>query len=462
MNSRTANLKPGNGTPLRQVRPRAPGRARAYHRPDPATLFVLLIMSMFTISTPTVEIAGLPRITLVSVLFTIYMFFQIRGRLNPDLLCFVLAYVVGFLPSTFFATLAGDIRISSLVQGAVGLITFLVVGTYFCNWLTFTPLNKIVRDFKTLTILLIGFSILETIFFQFFVDIRLAMYKSEGGYTDTSVLIARELAVYGGRPSGMFSEPSHFARYIGLMMAAYLAASRRSVSSLWAFGAFLLATRSVSYFFAIPTMVIELRRAATAIEDKPGRSKRLPAGLRLVGIGVVVALALAGLFYTQSDRINAALGARSNTSAAVTGDNSLNERIVIPAGYFFDGPKPLLFGLGPTPQDEMQEYTVFATRSAYHSRLNTEYKSAVSTAIFTLAGMGYIGLIIMFAVAFQLRGVFGVGMVAAYFIANTFSSGYNSSTSLVPSGLLLGIMSFQHLQQTTLAQTERRMRKRVD
>lgn len=423
-------------------------------RPDPLTLAVLTVMAMFTMSTPAVELFGIPRITVVSVIFTIYMLIRVRGQLNRDLQCFALAYVVAFIPSTIIATLSGDVRLNSVFQGALGLVTFMVVGTYIYNWLAYTPAAKIAKSFRILTIFLIALSTIEIIFFKYFVNIRLALYQNPDALTDFGRLLTRELTVYGGRPSGLFSEPSHFARFVGLMMVAYLAATRRSAASLWASGAFLLATRSISFFFAFPSMAIEMRRAIVAVDDQRQRKKMAPIGLRLIGVGVVVALALSGIYYTQSERINAALGNRSGSTA--TGDNSLNERIVLPAGYFVDGPKSLLLGLGPTPQDEMQEYTLFATRLAYHSRLNAEYKSAVSATIFTLGGMGYVGLAIFCLLMFQLRGWFGVGLVASYLVSNTFSSGYHSTTSLVPSGLLLGIISFQRLQQRVSRHLERK------
>jgi len=431
-------------------------RKAAHARPDSWTLAVLALMAVSTISTPTVEIAGIPRITVVSVLFTFYMFVRVRGRLNPDLLSFVFAYLIAFIPSTVFAAIAGDIRQNSLLQGLVGLFTFTVVGTYFYNWLAFTPQAKVARSFRLLTYFFIGLSVVEILFFQTFVGIRLALYQSENALTDFGALMNRELSIYGGRPSGLFSEPSHFARYIGLMMAAYVVATRRASASLWASGAFMLATRSVSFFFSLPALLVELRRATLADDQRPGRARKSSVGLRLISVSMVIALALAGLLYTQSERINAALGNRS--SSAVTGDNSLNERIALPAGYFFDGPKPLLFGLGPTPQDEIQEYTLFATRSAYNSRLNAEYKSAVSATIFTLGGMGYVGLGLFLIILFQLRGWFGVGLAGAYLLSNIFSSGYHSTTSLVPSALLLSIMSFQRFQYLTIAKEQKRLR----
>lgn len=445
MNTRTLRMPAGRPIIARNA---------AHARPDSWTLAVLALMAVSTISTPTVEIFGIPRITLISVLFTLYMYVRVRGRLNPDLLCFVFAYLIAFIPSTLLAALAGNIRMNSFLQGLVGLFTLTVVGTYFYNWLAFTPQAKIARSFKLLTYFFIGLSVVEIVFFRTFVDIRLALYQSENALTDFGALLNRELSIYGGRPSGLFSEPSHFARYIGLMMAAYIAATRRSVASLWASGAFMLATRSISFFFALPAMLVEVQRATLDGDQRPRRGRKAPVGLRLVGVGVVIALALGGIYYTQSERIEAALGNRS--SSAATGDNSLNERIVLPAGYFFDGPKPLLLGLGPTPQDEIQEYTLFATRSAYNSRLNAEYKSAVSATIFTLAGMGYVGVGIMFIILFQLRGWFGVGLAGAYLLSNIFSSGYHSTTSLVPSALLLSILSFQRFQSLATAQEQRR------
>lgn len=442
------------------TRSAVPSIARG-RRADPWTLGVLAIMSLLTISTPSVELFGVPRITVLSVPFTLYMLVNIRGKINSDLLCFVFAYLIAFVPSTIFASISGDVRLNSVLQGAMALLTFMVVGTYISDWMTYSSQKIVESGFKILTLLFLGLSVVELIFYKYFLELRFKLYNSDNAFNDIGVILTRELTLYGGRPSGLFSEPSHFARYIGLMMIAYMVATKRSIASLWASGAFIVATRSVSYFFAFPAMLVELGRVMGAYDGATSLSRKKRNGLSFIGPGVVIVVALSGIYYTQSERIDAALGGRANTSSAVTGDTSLNERIVIPAGYFFDGPKNLSFGLGPTPQDEMQEYTLFATRAAYHSRLSSEYKSAVSTSIFTLAGMGYVGVTLLFAVLLQLRGWFGVQMGVSYLAANIFSSGYHSTTSLVPSGLLLGIMSFQHLQARVRTEVQRRNQPEV-
>lgn len=428
---------------------------------DPWTLGVLAIMSLLTISTPSVELFGVPRITIISLPFTLYMLFRIQGRLNSDLVCFVFAYLAAFIPATIFAAFVGEVRLNSSLQGALGLATLVIVGTYFYHWIADTNSKKILTQFRALTIFFIIFNLVELIFYGSFVDIRLNLYGSGGNSDNISFVVSRELAFYGGRPSALFSEPSHFARYIGLMMVAYVAATRRSPASLWASAAFVLTTRSVSFFFAAPAMITELLLALKGETRGRSRAKKTRFSLRFFGVFFAILLALLGIYYTQGKRIDAALAGHAYTSATISGDTSLNERILIPGSYFLHGSKSLLIGLGPTPQDEVQRYTLYTTEYTYRYRKNSDYKSAISTTILTVAGMGYLGIAVFCVVMFQSRGLYGVGLVGAYLAANMLSSGYHSTTSMVPSGLLLGLMAYQRRERRAI-QSAVQHRPRVD
>ncbi len=50
-----------------------------------------------------------------------------------------------------------------------------------------------------------------------------------------------------------------------------------------------------------------------------------------------------------------------------------------------------------------------------------------------------------------MMGWNGVYMMIAFIISNTFSSGYNSTTSLVPSGMMLAILLVQQTRHASSA-----------
>ncbi|WP_143146849.1 hypothetical protein [Novosphingobium sp. NDB2Meth1] len=438
MSASKAASQAGRGQRYRPVGQVGSARRQASRSADPLTLFVVAIMSLLTVSTPAVEVFGVPRITVLSVPFTLYMLMRIGWRVDKQLLLFLLAYILAFLPATMFALIRGNIKITSFLQGGLGLITMVAAGTYFLRWLEYAPLQVKKRYFIRLAQIFLAIIVVEQIFYAQFFNIRQYFYPSNVSWANIS--LDRELTLYGGRPMSMFSEPSHFARYIGLMMAAFIAATQGGVASLWSGAAFMIATRSVSYFFALPAMALQAARTLRADSTGSKGRKRAPIGFRLVGIGVLLALVAAAVSYTQSDRIANALDSRG----AVSGDGSLNERLLIPIGYLYDGDQSVLVGLGPTPQDDMQRYVVYKTRLLYNwQSLSADFYSAVSASIFIIVGMGYLGLTVFAAILYFLMGVRGVQLFGAFLFSNLLSSGYNSTTSLLPSGLLLAIILYQ-------------------
>lgn len=416
-------------------------------RPDRYTLLILTVMALLTISTPAVQLFDVPRNTLVSILFTAYMFVRLGGRLLPKLVMFAFCYLIAFLPSTIISFMHNEIKGSSFFQGILGLITLVVVGSYFYNWLVFNRIDKIKKEFLILVRIIFVITAVETIFYTQFFALRQIIYNTDGTVGATLSLY-RELTLYGGRPMSFFSEPSHFARFIGLMMAAFIVATRNSPASLLSGGVFILITRSVSYFYAVPVAVLQVMYTLSASQAR-GRRVKGAAASRYLRVIVAGALAIAGIGYTQSGRIADALGNSPATASNVTGDGSLNERLIIPSGYLFNGEKSILVGLGPTPQDDMQDYTLSEMRSAYHwSSLSADYNSAISASILVVVGMGYVGITLFFLLAFVIMGRSGLYLVSAFMLSNTFSAGYNSTTSLVPSGLLLAILVFQQTHKT--------------
>lgn len=461
MTATRAHLRTGTGQPVLPVRQLGAANARAPRLPDQWTLFIVAIMSLLTISTPAVELFGVPRITVLSIPFTLYMLIRIGWRIERRLIIFIVSYVGAFLPATIAAFIRQDIKTNSLVQGVAGLITMAAIASYFYNWMMYTPGNIKKRNFINLAQIFFVIALVETIFYNQFFNLRQSLYPTN--VFGASISLDRELSLYGGRPMSLFSEPSHFARYIGLMMAAFIAVTQRRPVALAAGGLFMVVTRSVSYFFALPALAVQVLYAIRADEGPTRKSrnkKRL--GFRLIAVGVMLALVVSGVVYTQSERLAGAFGGRSATSGAVSGDGSLNERVLIPIGYLFNGERSIVLGLGPTPQEEMQRYTLLETRLLYHwSGLSSDYNSAVSASIFIIVGMGYIGIIVFSLLMFSFQGLRGIYMMLSFMLANMLSSGYNSTTSLVPSGLLLAVILYQQSQVPVTAPTPPRTLRRT-
>jgi len=413
-------------------------------RPDRFTIIVVTLLSIVTISTTSVLLYGVPRMTLLSIPFTIYMFLASRSKINPVMVRFGFAYFLAFVPAAIGAYYKDDIKWVSFLQGSLGLVTLCVAATYFYSWLFYAPMKTRVRHFQYLAIFFLLAILIELLAPKIFSGFRGYLYDSGGFYLETN--IEREARLYGTRPAFLFSEPSNFARYIGIMMTAYLASTFISVGSRWSFGLAMLGVRSVSYFVALPALIYEARRVVSARGPAQRASrKRQPLG-RIVAIMIAVGLIAAGIAYTQSARISAALSGGPSASAAVSGDTSLNERILVPIGFLYDEGRSVVGGLGPTPQDDLNDYAISRTRAIYRFQKSYEDRTAIAASINVIAGMGLIGIVIFCLLAYFWIGVFGLELVVAFFIINFFSSGYNSTISLVPTALIFSILMFQRSQ----------------
>jgi hypothetical protein len=408
--------------------------------PDPLALFVIALLSIATISSSADELYGLPRMTVLSVPFTLYMLYAIRGNLHPILVRFVIAYGLAFLPSTLVAIYHGGIKWTSVGQGGLGLVTFMAVGSYFYHWLSFSSLRKKKWSFLFLAVFFMTVALFEIAFPAESFRMRSYLYIN---YLDQSGLIDREMRVYGIRPTGFFSEPSNFARYIGIMMTAYLAATMTSKGSRWAFVTFMFVTRSISYFVAVPALIVEARRALSAPAMQKNKGVKRKRLRRVMGLAVIVVVLVSAVAYTQAARISDALASNDSNIASISGDSSLNERILIPMGYLFNGRSSIVLGIGLTPQDELNDYAISKTRYIFNFKLSYDDRTAIAATIVTIAGMGLVGIFMFSSVMYFFCERFGLELVASFLIINMFSSGYGSVISLVPSGLILGLIIYQ-------------------
>ena len=437
-----AHSSPARPRPFR-VGPQPVAITAARVRPDRYALFVIALMSLLTVSTPVDEVFGVPRMTLASVPFTIYMLVYLKFRIHPKIRYFLIAYILAFLPTTLVHAFVGEIKTTSFIQGILSLVTLGSLATYFHQWLLHTPEARQKSNFHILSIFFIAICALETIFYSQFAQARALFYEV---YSKSGNLTARELALYGGRPTSFFSEPSNFARYIGIMMAAYLAVARASSRSLVTAGILMVITRSASYFVAIPSLVMTARRVLGS--GNPGTKTRRPSGkgYRLIALIAISGLVLGGIAYTQAKRIDDALNGTSVQNKTGIGDGSLNERIVLPLNYFFEKDAAVLIGNGPTPQEKVQTFMNYEMHLVYGWPIRYEYLSAVSATIMMVAGMGLLGVAIFFTVLYALSGRSGLHLGFAFFVSNMFASGYNTTLAFVPSALILAIVIYEQVQ----------------
>jgi hypothetical protein len=243
----------------------------------------------------------------------------------------------------------------------------------------------------------------------------------------------RELSVYAGRPTALFSEPSNYAKFLSIIVAAYMIVDKCSKRSLAALVILYLLVRSVSYFYAAPLMALAMWRSTSAGDVAKSVRARL-GGTKLFILLGIGGLLLAGVLITQSIRVgNALLGQ----------DNSLNGRILLPMQYMLSNTDRLVAGFGLTPQDDLTQYTIMTyAQSVGNLSPLTPVMAATSTTITFLVGIGMVGLAVFYIAMFLMRKVEGVWVASVFLVANIINAGYNSSTTFVLSALMLSLAAY--------------------
>jgi len=435
------------GEPPLNIRNGAYRAAGTRVKVDPLTIPVIAVLMMFTVSSTGVLVFGLPRPTLISLPITFYMLARLGGRIGPAFTRFSFAYVAAFIPGLIYnlTALHGDIKLTSIYQGLAALVTFATLASYFSVWLVYYPPAKQKRD---LTYMLWGylfFSVIELLNFRYFSDIRFAIYPTSFTNSIQQIFIEREVGLYGGRATGLYSEPSNFARCMGLMLAAYITVTNRSALSLRTTALFVLATRSISLFFAAPVMLGALLvTPLVKVGGRPvARMSKTSRYLLLTG-GLLVGLVVIGL--TQSSRIQGALATTGSWSALQSNDNSFNSRILYPITYLFNANPAPIMGAGPTPQDDIQQYTLDTEMAIYHWRPDATYLEGISSSVVMIGGMGILGLLIFGTLMTLFFPGYGISLALLFILVNIINSGYNSVVTFVPSALLVALLLYQRGQ----------------
>lgn len=410
---------------------------------DRFTILVLAIAAPLTISSPAVLLYGIPRPSLLSVPFTLYMLARLRGRIRPAYVWFSVAYLVALLPGTLIQLVSGTgaVKPAAAAQALFGLLTFATLASYFQRWLENCPVQKQKRHLLLLLILYGVFSLIELSAYSQITEARLRFYPTTFSDVERRVMIERELRLYGGRPTGFFSEASHFARFVALIAAAYMIAARNSATSLLLMGAVALVSRSISFLFATPAIAASLAYVWGA------RPHSFRAALRQLmarmWLYVLAAGAITGAIgYSQWDRIEDALRPTQTGATVGSEDGSFNARVLFPLDYALNRNESPLFGMGITPQDKIQADVLATERSLYRWKVSEDYMEGISASVVLVVGMGGVGTILFLVILVTMLRTTGLLMFVSFVAVNMLSSGYNSVASFVPSALLLAMVVY--------------------
>jgi hypothetical protein len=391
-------------------------------------------MGMFTVATPSPMILGVPRPWLIAIAFTLYMFVSLRAKIGMTYRQFVLAYLAAFVPATLYNMSAVSIKWTSVLQLLPMLVTFCVLGTYFERWLNRVPDDVKTRWIEGILIYFFVMSVLELMFYQQFATLRAQIFpnlmaESFGAMGSQ----ARELEVYGGRPTALFSEPSNLAKFISLIVAAYMTVTKCSKRSIAALVVLYLLIRSVSYFYAAPVMALAWWRSSF-YRSSTGRRGRINP-VKVLAAGLIGVCLLVGVLVTQSKRIG---------DAASGQDTSMSGRIGLPIQFALAHADTLITGRGITPQDELANFTILANAMTRGSM--DEFSgilAATSTTIVVLTGIGVVGLVVFYVALYLMRRGEGVWIATVFLVSNIINAGYNGATTFVLSALLVGLLIYE-------------------
>jgi hypothetical protein len=407
--------------------------ARTVRPFDGAALFVLVALCILTMSSAAVLVGGIPRISILMVGFAAYMVFRLHGRVDKKFLQFALIYLAALVPGTIQAAIDDNVKFVSALQLLVMIGCFVVLASYVQMWLQRQPDAIKTRRLEFVFIGFVVFSVFEMNFYTLVTNLRHEFYRTQ--FTDliAQIYTQRELILYGGRPTGFFSETSNFSRFMGLMVALYMTITRCSWRSLFALVFFLVLLRSVSYLFAAPAMVFALLQYPPQFGR---RTRRIAVSLRrnIVVVLAVTGVIAVGVAATQTDRI---------ASALQSTDGSFNARILFPATYMWTQSKAPIVGMGITPQDDVQEFTRQQQVIQERMVLIAGFNEGISATIVLLVGLGAIGLFLFFFGAYQFMGREGLVLAATFLLSNLLNSGYNSAAMFVPSAILLSLIVYQ-------------------
>ncbi len=390
---------------------------------------VITLLFLFTVSTGGAFLFGLPQVFVLSVVFSAFMLWVLRFKVDIVPLQFAFIYLLAVIPGTVFAAFDGDIEARSFFQLICSLGTFVIAASFITAWLENNSREDLGRVLETAILFFAAFAVFEFFFYGFVLDLRAVLYGADA----IPDHIFRDALLYGGpRPTGMFSEASNYARFVGVLLAAYLIVSRRVVRSFVYIGVFVVLSRSPTILFALPAIVLGLM-AANPQGSLAGFWARFSQGIGgpLAAVGCVLFVAL--VIFSQADRLEAIQAGN---------ERSFNERIGDPVEYLLSDWESALLGSGATAHNEMAGITKGTRQFAQvkGALIRTDaFRQAIATTITIFAAMGAIGLAIFFSGIGLLHGLNGLIWIGIFFYANFLTGGFNSATMWVPCAVMFSL-----------------------
>lgn len=381
------------------------------------SLWPILAIGFFAISTGTLQVGGLPVVFILPLILSILMLIMLNLRINKAGFVFVFCLLSGYLFGSIVSIFEGTFLVSSALNLAASLAMLSVVLSYTIAWLncdakhTYIALQRVLIFFAV-------FAVVEIIYYEEVFYLRNIYYM---GLLDNHHY--RDVLLYGmPRPTGFFSEPSNFARFISLLLAMYMLVSLSKLKFVLWLIFFIILLRSPSMLFGVPVIFVAMY----------SMKKRSLNVLNLVAYALGLLAIFATLVYFQYDRILNLVG---------IGDESFNARIAYLFQYMFDVWSYPLLGEGPTPLSKINEYVNYRYIDlAGRDWLDGgTFRVGLSSSLVVLIGMGAIGMTVFLITATYSMGKYGFGMLLIFFFVNIFSSGVNSPIMYIPTAMALGI-----------------------
>lgn len=385
-------------------------------------LMPILALGFFSISTGAVRIAGIPLTVLLSLLVVFIMLIIIRFKLSRLVILIAIGIILAYTPGFILATLHGRIETLSLLNLFSSLFIFISTFSYVKEYLDRADTKSPIKLRRAiLTILL--FSVFEIFNYDMISTLKEVYYR--GVLADHT---ARDVVLYGlARPTAFFSEPSNLARFLSILLAVYYALSRNSVETFWMSLAALVVVRSPILFYAFPVFLLIYWHGDNYSTVRRSQFSRNVRWLILGLFGIVLSFSL---FASQYSRLQSHM---NNI------DGSLNARIILPIRYLSGAWSQPIFGLGPTPNSEIDAYVnaIHIFEGHRYWLLGQEFSMGLAPSFVLIAGFGVLGLFLLGLFLYTAFGRYGLASLAIMMLSNVMGTGANAPAMYVPTAFLL-------------------------
>lgn len=394
-------------------------------------LVAICLLGFFTISTGSASFLGLPLPFIMSILFSIYMLAVLRFRVDWMPTQFAFFYLAGITIGSLIAVFSNKLEAQSFVQLLSALGCFVIATSFVSKWLNVNSDDAKKRALEIAILIFAALGLVEIFFlYDWFYDMRVWLYGDKMEYQ-----LFRDIRLYFmARPTGFFSEPSNYGRFMGILAAAYMIVSRCSFRSMFYLAFLVVLTRSPMIWYAVPAMILAVM-AANPRQTLAGFWTEFMKGIKgpmiLVGGFIMVAAVLA----SQGDRIENVQSER---------DGSFKERILIPLDYMIDEWKAPILGDGATAHNNLRsvrsaEKITSAELNRKKMAIKPNRNGAFAPTMLIIIAMGAVGVTIFVVSQSLILGSNGLILVGAFFLSNILNSGFNSAQLWAPSAILLSL-----------------------